>query len=387
MVRASLVAALSLLHEDAPADTIFSAVCSSGLDVTGFSAELRAALVQLDEAAKRCIEKLSNKELKCLCNLGIDLLSMGKRLEMVERQHDEEQESMQKFWETICQTSIGVQKPPDFDLQSGKWLGNGHWGWIMRTRRMSDNEEIVVKMSAIKNAVTAAREWQHGSAIACDHIVEYQSICCLRDAQKQLDGKLRAGHEEGVLHSPGKRLAFPEFFICITEEFMNRGTVQKWIDQECLLPSGMLAVLRSVAAALEALHKAAIAHNDVKPENIMFHELAGKVTVKLGDLGTSQPLRDGESPSNDFWQYGMTGVCMVTGEKFGSRKYQKERVSEFVADVSSCVMDCGETGALANALEDLPVLLQAVFDMKVTMWQVKERSSLASWEVLAVAEH
>eukprot|EP00971_Amphidinium_carterae_P096338 1906223-Amphidinium_carterae.1 len=49
---------------------------------------------------------------------------------------------MQKFWETICQTSIGVQKPPDFDLQSGKWLGNGHWGWIMRTRRMSDNEEV-----------------------------------------------------------------------------------------------------------------------------------------------------------------------------------------------------------------------------------------------------
>jgi len=223
-------------------------------------------------------------------------------------------------------------------------------------------------------------------AKTCEHIVEYKSICCLRDAQKHLDAKLRSGHEDGPLHCPGKRLVFPEYFICITEEFMNRGTVQTWIDQESLSPGGMLAVLRSVAAALAALHNAAIAHNDVKPENIMLHEKAGKVSVKLGDFGTSQPLHDGEHPNNDFWQYAMTGVCMVTGEKFGSRKYREDRVPEFVADVTSCVTDCGERGALAKALEDLPVLLQEVFDMKVSMLQVKERSSLAAWEVSEQAE-
>merc|ERR1719352_17848 len=118
---------------------------------------------------------------------------------------------------------------------------------------------------------------------------------------------------------------------------MNRGTVQDWMDDDCLLPGGLLCVMQSVAAALAFMHKAGVTHNDIKPENVMLHQEDGssdrsEVIVKLGDLGCCTKSPD---TTNDHWQYCMTAFCMVTGEKFGARNYRKELEKEFVDECTT----------------------------------------------------
>merc|ERR1719282_1057801 len=80
---------------------------------------------------------------------------------------------------------------------------------------------------------------------------------------------IQAGYEAGELKSRTKRTNFPDRYICLTQEFMNAGTVQDWIDDDQLRPGGMFVVMRKVAAALAFLHDMGVTHNDIKPENVM----------------------------------------------------------------------------------------------------------------------
>src|SRR5262250_1028822 len=54
-------------------------------------------------------------------------------------------------------------------------------------------------------------------------------------------------------------------------------------------PSQALAAVADVARAADALHEAGIAHNDIKPGNVMLHD----GHAKLSDLGLSQLLTPG----------------------------------------------------------------------------------------------
>merc|ERR1712176_1136221 len=106
-----------------------------------------------------------------------------------------------------------------------------------------------------------------------------------------------------------------------------------------LLPGGMFVVLQKVACALAYMHSEGVTHNDIKPENVMLHQSgkgpeSSEVVVKLGDLGLATKSQDRTA---DFWQYGMTMFCMVTGEKFGSRKYRLENVPEFLEEFKGTI--------------------------------------------------
>ncbi|CAE8704249.1 unnamed protein product [Polarella glacialis] len=168
-----------------------------------------------------------------------------------------------------------------------------------------------------------------------------------------------AGYAEGKLKPDIQRSKFPEQFLFITMEFMNRGTVQNWIDQETLQPSGMLAILQNVATALAHLHENGVTHNDMKPENVLLHaDSNGRVQVKLADLGMAQ---SSENRSSDITRYGMSALCMVTGEKYGTRKFVVGKIEEFVSDVQSCVQESGIDGRLGTSLAELPEILRKVF--------------------------
>jgi serine/threonine protein kinase len=58
---------------------------------------------------------------------------------------------------------------------------------------------------------------------------------------------------------------------------------------ESLRPGQVLGAVAHAARAADALHEAGIAHNDIKPGNIMLHETG----AKLSDLGLSQLLTPG----------------------------------------------------------------------------------------------
>ena len=58
---------------------------------------------------------------------------------------------------------------------------------------------------------------------------------------------------------------------------------------ESLRPAQVLGAVAHAARAADALHEAGIAHNDIKPGNIMLHETG----AKLSDLGLSQLLTPG----------------------------------------------------------------------------------------------
>ena len=70
-------------------------------------------------------------------------------------------------------------------------------------------------------------------------------------------------------------------------EYLPAGSLDDAIG--ALPPGQVLAAVADAARAADALHEAGIAHNDIKPGNIMLHD----GHAKLSDLGLSQLLRPG----------------------------------------------------------------------------------------------
>jgi len=162
---------------------------------------------------------------------------------------------------------------------------------------------------------------------------------------------------------------------------MNQGTVQDWLDDGLLLPDGALTVMRQVAAALAFMHENGITHNDIKPENVMLHQDEDDViVVKLGDLGLAKKSKD---HSTDIWQYGMTAFCMLTLERWGTRKFHDDIVDDLVI---VCRRACHKFKDsveydVSKALGNMPELLRSVFASEMTMEDVVHLPYLQGWSI------
>merc|ERR1719379_2991149 len=73
-----------------------------------------------------------------------------------------------------------------------------------------------------------------------------------------------------------ERDIWPTRYLCIVQDFANRGSMEDLTRQQALTLEGLGAVARQVASALAFVHKKKRVHNDVKPANILLHDAGGR---------------------------------------------------------------------------------------------------------------
>lgn len=315
----------------------------------------------------------------------------AKALRAAEEAFEEELEASLDFWRLAAKSSHSSISQ-SLDLGNAELLGSGKYGFVFKARLLEDDRPIVVKLLGLRWAHVAVKEWGHSRIAEHPNIVQYGQVMLHADDDESVAEFLRKGQALGKVES--KRTKFPDRYICLTEEFMNRGTVQDWMDQDLLLPGGMFTAMRDVAKALSYMHQQGLTHNDIKPENVLLHQYdetnpKSKVTVKLADLGLTAKSED---RSTDFSQYGMFVYCMATGERFGARKFQPELVEDIVSSLA-VVTDarakaaCGDDDdgssidhALVRAtLTQIPRLLKRIWQADMTMQDVAALPHLQRW--------
>jgi len=281
--------------------------------------------------------------------------------EMVE-QYEEEAEAVLSFWKSVAVSSATMALSAAVDLETKELLGNGNYGFVFKCKRKDSPGYVVVKLMSVRWAHVAVKEWQHGSfAGKHPNIVDYEQVMLHADDDNDLKECLALAYSSGVIQSKKKRTKFPDHYLCLIEEFMDRGTVQHWIKKGKLTTSNLLAVARDVAVALAFMHEHELTHNDIKPENVLLTTQDGNgITVKLADLGLANKTDD---QSNDFNQYGMTLWCMATGVTFGERKFNEGITDDLVAELEKMI----EASEVDGGLSKVPQLLRDVWAGKVTM--------------------
>jgi tRNA A-37 threonylcarbamoyl transferase component Bud32 len=316
----------------------------------------------------------------------------SKALKSVEEELEAETEESQQFWRALASSSATPRLCDTLDLDSATLLGNGKYGFVLKSKQTSDGREVVVKLLSLRWSRVAAKEWAQAQNIGeHPHIITYEDALLHADNDKRIATILSAAQDEGRIQTRTKRESFPDRFLCLTQEFMNKGTVQDWMDRDALLPGGMLVVLRCVADALAHMHRNGITHNDVKPENVMLRQDEGDsssgIVVKLGDLGLAAKSTD---RSKDSSLYGLTLHSMSTKKKFGSCKFQPEVIDRFVAEVAKSAamqedfldkLGCDERtkSNLLATIAQLPGLLRKIWRNQVSMDDIKDWPTLKGW--------
>jgi len=338
-----------------------------------------------DTLRKDCESKVSDIEdmQRMLEETRLELQAKQVAIDNAEERLEQELDACLLFWRAVAQSSGTSTIDKKIDVKAVEWLGNGKYGYVLKSVQCVDKRPVVVKLIGIRWAHVAMNEWKASSLVGSHpNIVQYEDVFLHADNDDVVQDLLRDGLASGKFRSHKDRDIFPDRFIFFIQEYLNRGTVQDWTNEDMLLPGGMFVVLQRVAVALAFMHSRNVTHNDVKPENIFLHQniqsnTRAEVIVKLGDLGLAARSDD---QTADFWQYGMTTICMVTGERFGTQKYNKADVDNYVDYVSTVVKDFGGHGRIANALIELPSLLRRVFLMSMSMLEISRFDHLQDWK-------
>lgn len=380
MAQPNTIVSLSMLLPEPP-DDVLQAISSAGY---GMQQELSdkefQAVREFKASARKCMEQLSETTLAALQNVARTVFASSKELQESQRRYEASEEAWLDFWTDASKSSIDSRPFREAcDLDTAEWIGCGKWGWVMRSSRKTNNKDVVVKVSDLKHANIVTKEWKYGHALCKTHqgIVDYQSVYLYGD-DGTMQSKLKDAYKTGKLKGAQEnRASFPEHYVCMVQEFMNAGSVQDWIDKEKLHPTGMLVVLRAMAAALAHMHEKEVTHNDIKPENVLLSQKGDRVIVKLGDLGLAEKSRD---TTSDVTRYGLSAFCMITGEKFDQRRCKPESIQEIVAELHSACVDSGAEGELGVALGELPAMLEQTLRETTTMAKVRKEACLKGWD-------
>mmetsp|Transcript_35197 Transcript_35197/g.76868 ORF Transcript_35197/g.76868 Transcript_35197/m.76868 type:complete len:556 (+) Transcript_35197:82-1749(+) len=337
--------------------------------------ELRKELAKAQAEVEAAKAKAEEEEREVRASKRRTEAELSRREEIFELERDD----ILAFWRQVAQHSAAEILDRTVDLDAADLLGNGKYGFVLRSKRVIDKRPVVVKLLGLRWAHVACKEWSISQICLHPNIVHYEGVLVHADSSKLISGLLQAAQEAGKMTLRTKRTEFPDRWICLTQEFMNRGSVQDWMNQERLYPGGLLSVMQAVACALAHMHKAGTTHNDIKPENVLLLQQdeadpRAPVSVKLADLGLADRSME---RANDRAQFGMTALCMATGERFGSRKFLRENIEEFVAGVATLTGDSGKKRSkpgcpVTEALSEVPAILRGVWEDSVSMAEVRD---------------
>jgi len=298
-------------------------------------ASLRATIIEQEQgdlpvtAPSPCHAAVRNKESQNL-RLESELQSMQFKLQRLEAEREKELEDCVSFVRRLALSSSCPALEKDFDFSSMDILGMGNYGFVFTCSNKAGNR-VVVKLQSERWASVAVKEWGHGSEVGRHpHIVQYIEAIMHRDAHLEIQKRLEAGFDKGIL--TGKRpQIFPNCYFCLTLEYMDRGTVQDLMDKQLLTLECKAAITQQVASALSFMHRNKRTHNDIKPENILLREAPtrDRLIAKLADMGLADYSIE-RRRDRDLFGYTVWCTCFYRKfQRVPSGKDQEDALAKF----------------------------------------------------------
>mmetsp|Transcript_4711 Transcript_4711/g.7686 ORF Transcript_4711/g.7686 Transcript_4711/m.7686 type:complete len:855 (-) Transcript_4711:26-2590(-) len=236
----------------------------------------------------------------------------------IQKLEDDQEKSINDyagFFNRVINSSSAPVLQHTLDMSVGDLIGMGHYGYVMTCFHKEAKETVVLKLQSVRWLHVAVREWSHASAIGKHpNIVEAKEALVHSDVDHSIQTRLAAGFDSGALS--GKRPKWlPTAYLCMVQEYMDRGTIGSLIERHLLTLEGICAVTRQVASALAFLHQKKRTHNDVKPENILLKRApdGNHLLVKLADMGMAE---HSVARTRDHDLFAYTIWCMVLGREF-----------------------------------------------------------------------
>lgn len=248
-------------------------------------------------------------------NLKSELHEKKWALERAETEAEKDDIDSIEFIKRLSFSSSVPTLDQHFDMDSTKVLGMGKYGYVMACKTKKSGDRVVLKLQSERWVGCALTEWSHGREVGVHpNIVEHIEVLLHRDEGGQIRRKLEDAFNEGILRGKRPKL-LPTRFICLAVEFMDRGTVQNFIDKQLLTVTCIAAMTQQIACGLAFMHKKKRTHNDVKPENILLCAApqGDHLIAKLADLGLADHSMD-QRRDRDLFAY--TVWCTALTRKF-----------------------------------------------------------------------
>lgn len=299
-------------------------------------------------------------------------------LHRLEAEQEKDMDGYTSFLTRLSSSSAGATLGQHLDMETLNILGMGNYGFVMSGIEKATGDSVVLKLLSPRWVRVAVEEWMHGSEMGKHpNIVDYHEVLMHRDSDKEIQRRLIAGFEDGSLKGRRPKL-FPDCFICLILEYMDRGTVQGLVDRRMITVEGMAAVARQVATALAYMHSHKRTHNDIKPENILLRQAPANdgdhLIVKLADLGLADHSVDRR---RDMELFGYTMWCVGLGRQFTQCPTTAEAQAKALGEFKDAPW-AGENRELHDSLTEV---VGGVWQEKLTLESVANMAPFKNCEL------
>ena len=145
-------------------------------------------------------------------------------------------------------------------------VGRGGMGIVFRARNVALDRLRAIKVVAPELSADPAFAARFRREARLAASVEHPNVVTVH----------HAGDEDGLLY--------------IVMRYVDGVDLARLLADGPLPPERAMAILRPVAAALDAAHASGLVHRDVKPANVLIEDAPGGERVYLTDFGISKPL-------------------------------------------------------------------------------------------------